>query len=241
MLSCIFLFYLLAFAAGDSAKGQTSDPDELYRHREDAASATRAADLWAARADAGRDFDASWKLARACYWLGTHGPEAKRRDALERGVKAGEQATGLQPSTPEGHFWMAANMGRLAESYGLTQGLKYRGRIRNELERVLAIDPSWQQGSADRALGVWYFKVPRLFGGSHSKAEEHLRRALGYNPRSSATLFFLAEVLLDDGRRSEARLLLQQILDSPLDPEWAPEDKDFKGRAADTIGRLPKL
>jgi hypothetical protein len=240
MVSCIFAFYLLAFGAGARAT-QSENPDELYRHREDFASAQRAADLWAASAAKG-DFDASWKLARICYWLGTRGPESERRASLDRGVKAGEQAIRLQPSRPDGHFWLAANMGRLAESYGLTQGLKYRGRVKAELEQVLTIDPAWLQGSADRALGVWYFKVPRLFGGSHTKAEEHLRRALGYNPRSAASLYFLAEVLEADHRRAETRALLQQTIDAPLDPDWAPEDREFKRLAEEKLRtQNPKL
>ena len=126
-------------------------------------------------------------------------------------------------------------MGALAESFGMWQGLKYRGRIKDALVRVLALDPAWQQGSADRALGWWYYKVPGLFGGSDEKAEMHLRRALAYNPKSTVTLFFLAEVVLDRGRRAEARALYQQVLDAPLDPDWTPEDRDFKARAKDKL------
>ena len=62
--------------------------------------------------------------------------------------------------------------------------MKYRGDIKNELETVLRLDPAFQQGSADRALGRWYFKVPGLFGGSNKKSEEHLRKSLTYNPNS---------------------------------------------------------
>ncbi len=74
-----------------------------------------------------RDFESAWKLARAQYWLGTQGPSGERRAALERGTDAGRRASTLEPSRPEGFFWMAANMGTLAESYGLRQGIKYRG------------------------------------------------------------------------------------------------------------------
>jgi hypothetical protein len=66
-------------------------------------------------------------------------------------------------------------MGALAESFGLRQGLKYRRQIKEELETVRRLDPRFQDGSADRALGRWYFKVPSLFGGSHKEAEAHLR------------------------------------------------------------------
>ena len=94
-------------------------------------------------------------------------------------------------------------MGALAESFGMRQGLKYRGDINDELLTVLKLDPAFQQGSADRALGRWYYKVPGLFGGSRKKSEEHLRKSLTYNPNSSASHFFLAETLID--RRPEER------------------------------------
>jgi tetratricopeptide (TPR) repeat protein len=232
-------FYLLgsiALAGGPIGFAQGGpNPDDLYRQRENMEVARQAADIWAARAAAGQDFEAAWKLARACYWIGTHDTESLRRPALERGVAAGEQAAKLKPDAPEGHFWMAANMGALAESFGLGQGIKYRGRIRDGLQRVLAIDQGWQQGSADRALGWWYHMVPGLFGGSEKKAEEHLRRALTYNPQSTATLYFLAEVLLEDGRKPEARTMFQQVLDVTVHPDWEPEDRDFKKKAAERL------
>jgi hypothetical protein len=132
---------------------------------------------------------------------------------------------------PEGYFWMAASMGSLAESFGLRQGLKYRTPIREALERVLAIDPAFQEGSADRALGRWYFKVPRLFGGSKAESEAHLRKALTYNPQSTATWTFLADTLFAMGRDADARAALQHVIDAPLDPDWTPEDREFKEAA----------
>jgi hypothetical protein len=103
---------------------------------------------------------------------------------------------------------------------------------------VLRLDPAFQQGSADRALGRWYFKVPGLFGGSSSKSEEHLRRSLTYNPSSSASLFFLAETLIGANRKQEARTLLEQLLAAPVDPEWAPEDREFKDKASVLVKTL---
>src|SRR5262249_11154111 len=132
---------------------------------------------------------------------------------------------------PEGYFWMAANMGALAESFGLRQGIKYRKPIREALETVLRLDPAFQQGSADRALGRWYDKVPGMFGGSDKQAEAHLRASLKYNPASTASHYFLAELFFDNGRKAEARTELQAVIDAPLDPEWTPEDRDFKAKA----------
>jgi tetratricopeptide (TPR) repeat protein len=227
-------------AAGNSAAGSAArDPDALYAKREDLASAREAAAIWADRLQKNpRDFEAAWKLARARYWLGGHVPEAERKSVLEAGIAAARTAVALEPNRPEGHFWMAANMGALAESFGLRQGLKYRGDIRDELLTVLRLDRAFQQGSADRALGRWYFKVPAFFGGSRKKSEEHLRRSLMYNPNSTASHYFLAETLLDAGRKDEARAELQKVLDAPLDPDWAPEDREFKEKAQRLISTL---
>jgi hypothetical protein len=201
------------------------------------ANARRARDTWASQAD-GKNFEASWKLSRVQYWLGMYGPESERRAALEQGVKSGEDAARIEPSRPEGHFWAAASMGRLAESFGLSQGLKYRGRVRDALRRVLAIDPGWQEGSADRALGWWYFRVPGLFGGSREKAIEHLKKSLTYDPQNTLSLLFLAEVTIAEGRKDEGRKLLQQVLDAPLDPDWTPEDRINKQKATERLRTL---
>ena len=223
--------YILLFCVPGPVLAQT-DADALYRERATAGKAEAAAKLWELQLAANpADVDAAWKLARAMYWIGTHGAAAAQRPALERGVSAGRQAATLAPGRPEGHFWMAANMGALAESFGMRQGLRYRGAIKDALETVLRIDPAFQQGSADRALGRWYHKVPGLFGGSEQKAEEHLRRSLTYNPDSTASRSFLAETLFELGRDREAREELQKVIAAPLDPDWEPEDRDFKEQA----------
>jgi tetratricopeptide (TPR) repeat protein len=227
-------------------KAQTADPapravdaDTLYAQREDLAKARQAAELWQQRLKADpKAFEAAWKLSRASYWLGTHGPLDARRADLEAGIEAARAAIAVEPNRPEGHFWLAANMGGLAESFGMRQGVKYRNPIREALEAVLRIDPAFQQGSADRALGRWYFKVPGLFGGSKDKAVEHLRKSLTYNAHSTASWFFLAETLLDMGKKDEARQALQQVLDAPLDPEWTPEDREWKQKAREKLQSL---
>ena len=206
--------------------------DALYAKRDDPVAARQAADLYLAHHRAApQDFVGCWKLARASYFLGTQGPAPERRMWLETGLAAATDAIALNGGRPEGHFWLAATMGALAESYGLRQGLKYRTRIKQALERVLAIEPAFMEGSADRALGRWYHKVPGLFGGSAAKAEQHLRRSLTYSPQSSVSLFFLGELYLDEGRPSEARRLFQQVLEAPVHRDYAPEDRFFKTQA----------
>ena len=213
--------------------------DALYADRTNLASAAAASAQWAdALTRDPRDFEAAWKQARVAYWLGSHTSENERRAHLEAGMQAARTAIALQPQRPEGHFWLAANMGTLAESFGLRNGLRYRGPVKDELETVLKLDPGFMNGSADRVLGRWYFRVPRLFGGSNKRAEEHLRASLKYDENSTISRFFLAELLIDEDRKPEARAELQKVIDAPISREWAPEDQEYKAKAAALLPRV---
>jgi tetratricopeptide (TPR) repeat protein len=241
ILGLLWLACAPVVAAGQAAGAPPSgDPDALYASREHLPAALEAASIWDRRLEANpRDFEAAWKLARACYWLGSHVPAAEQRARYERGIEAGERAAEVEPRRPEGHFWTAANMGALAESFGLRAGLRYRGAIKRALETVLALDPAFEYGSADRALGRWYAKVPGLFGGSRTKAIEHLERSLKYDPASAASHFFLAEIYLDmDDRDDAARRHLQNVLEAPIDAEWGPETKEFQTKAKPLLEKL---
>jgi tetratricopeptide (TPR) repeat protein len=229
-------------SAAYAAQVSSEDPEALYKDRENLASASKAADLWAGRLAANpKDFESASRLAQARYWLGTNGlPERDRKAALEAGIAAARAAIAINSGRPEGHFWLAANMGALAESFGLRQGIRYRGQIKDALLTTLKLDPAFLDGSADRALGRWYYKVPALFGGSKRKSEEHLRKSLTYNANSIISRIFLAETLEDLGRKDEARKEAQAAIDAPLDDYWAPEDRRFKEQAKRLLQRLAR-
>ncbi len=129
-------------------------------------------------------------------------------------------------------------MGMMAEGFGLRAGLKYRGPIKDELQKVLQIDAGYNQGSAYRALGRWYFKVPRLFGGNKKTAEQYLKKSLEYNPASTVSHYFLAELYQDQGRNAEAGTELQRVIDAPPDPTHVPEDRDYKEKARLLLVRI---
>ncbi len=237
--ACLFVAGLALPGSVRAAFQLAADADELYRHRDNIADAKQAADMWAAHA--ATDYPSAWKLARACYWIGTTGPDGDRRAALLRGIGAAKTATTLAPNRADGHFWLAADMGAMAEQGGVMQGLKYRGDIKSELEHVIAIQPDWQDGSAESALGRWYFEVPSWgFGGSHSKAKDLLRGVIARHPDNQTALSFLADVLLDEGKKDEAVALLQRVIAAPVDPDWIPEHDDYVAKAAARLRNLTK-
>ncbi len=241
--SCGVIAVLVALAATpvEARPVIQDDADAAYADRESPDRVRHAIGIWQARAASSPpDVEALWKLARARYWLGTNGPgdANRKKQELEAGMAAARLAIEHAPGRPDGHFWLAANMGGLAQAHGLRAGIRYRGAIKDALETVLAIDPGYLQGSADRALGRWYYKVPRPFGGNKERSEEHLRRALAYNEQSIITRVFLAETLISRDRDDEARQHLEAAIAAPLDPEWAPEDRRFQAQARALLAQL---
>lgn len=234
---------ILAVGSGLARAGPpqagAANRDALYAERATLANALAAADGWERRLRADpRDFESAWKLARACYWLGGHVPAKERRSQYERGIEAGQQAVAAEPHRPEGHFWLAANMGTMAESFGLRAGLKYRGPVKKSLETVVLLDRAYGQGAADRALGRWYRRVPGWLGGSKRKSIEHLLKSLEYDPTSAASHFFLAETYEDLGRNEDVRRELQAVLEAPRHPEWVPEVIEYQERARALLAKL---
>ena len=241
--SCIALFYILA-CRGSCRRRRIADactrtaptsPAHGARGRPVDRRAGRAPGFVRRRLEAG----ARLLLAR---W--SRCPRTNAAPLLERGIAAGETAMRLQPARPEGHFWIAANMGALAESFGLRAGLKYRKPIENELETVLRLDPAFQDGSADRALGRWYFKVPGLFGGSDKKAEEHLRASLTYDEHSTAQpAASWPKCCSTQDKKAEARARAPARARCPAQPRLDSRRPGVQGtrpRAAreDPVGRL---
>jgi hypothetical protein len=51
-------------------------------------------------------------------------------------------------------------------------------------------------------------------------------------------LFFLAETLIELDREDEARTMLERLIAAPIDPQWAPEDREFKQKASVLIKTL---
>ena len=231
---------LLLLAAGRTLAA-VDDPDALYRQRADLARAREALAIWDARLQTNpSDFESSWKVARATYWIGPHEDRDAGRRTLERGVTAGKRASAIEPDRSEGYFWTAANMGALAESYGLRQGLKYRGAIKDNLEHVLRIDPAYQKGSAYSALGRWYHLVPALFGGSEARSEEYLRKALTYNADGILVHLYLADTLFERDKDAEALEELSKTIAARRDPDFDPEEREMQAKASAELARRSK-
>lgn len=225
--------------AADAA-ALVKEGDALFVQRADLAKARQAAEAYQAAMSADpANPEPAWKLARVQYWLGKHarGDDAKIAE-FEKGIKAAKKALALDPNSIGGHYWLGVSYGLYGSAKGVTKSLSLIDPIKDEMAKVIALNPAYDSGGAYRVLGRLYYKVPGIFGGSNSKAIENLKKAISYGPRRWLNHLYLAEVYIDDGYNDKAKKELKAVIAGPPEPGMQPEWNEEKVQAKKLLDKL---
>jgi hypothetical protein len=157
------------------AAEKIAEAEPLYEGRDDMTRARTAVTVLrqAHAADYG-NYEAAWKLARACFFVGDRTDnDTEQEDMFRAGIAAGKAAVQLHPNKPDGHFWLGANYGGNAAHSTLSNLSSFQD-IKGEMEAVLKLDESYQGYSAYLGLGRLYLGAPKMLGGDVGKAIEYL-------------------------------------------------------------------
>ena len=215
-----------------SAVNLIAQADQLYVQREDLAHAREA--VVQAREAHTLDFnnyDAAWRVAKFDYYVATHTANDGERDrAFREGIDQGKQAVKLQDGKPEGHFWLGANYGGSAET-GTLAGMATVEDIRHEMETVIRLDESFQNGSPYMVLGLVDLKAPKLLGGDPEKAVSDMEKGLRFGATNAFLHLHLAEAYIAVKRSDDARKQLDAIISMTPDPNYLPEYKEAVAEA----------
>ena len=230
-----------AIDTGDAriASAKIAEGDQLYEKREDITKArvAVAALRQAVTADYG-NYEAAWKLSRACFYVGDHTTNGDEADDMFRtGVEAGKAAVKLQSNKPEGHFWLGANYGGEAKRSTLAS-LSSIQDIKSEMEAVIKLDEKFQGGSAYLALGRLYLEAPKVLGGDISKATEYLKKGLTISPNNALMKYYMAEAYASANKDAEAKKLIVEINEMTPDPQFQAEHKDAVEKANKLMQKL---
>jgi tetratricopeptide (TPR) repeat protein len=238
------LFLLSLLFAAPSGGAQTADTgaasrddsiaeaDRLFTHGENPARDRKALEeLERALAEAGDDYELLWHAARAAYHVADAArPEEKLR-GFERGIQYAERGVALRPNGVEGHFWLGASWGKYAETKGGLKAWRLTKKVRSEMETVLKLRPDYEDGAAYLALGELDRRLPGLFGGSKKRARSYLEEGVRIASHNLELKLQLAILDADQGRREEARRLLEEILAAPTDPAQPRADHEVREEA----------
>lgn len=221
-------------ALAGPCQDKVKQADELFAKRGEADNAGQAVALYeAAQAADPACQEALWKEVRALYWVGNHGPADAKEATFERAVQLAKKAVELNPKSIDAHYWLGVIYGVYGSAKGVTKSLSLVDPIKEEMKTVIAMNPNYDDGGADRVLGRLYFKLPGLFGGDNDKSMAYLEQAVKKGPRRYLNHIYLAEVYIDEGKKDQAKVLLNEVLAGPPQEgfeaeyaiDWKPQAK----------------
>jgi tetratricopeptide (TPR) repeat protein len=216
-----------AAAPVETSASSIQKADELYTQRADLGKVRAAINtLRVARTRDFNNYDILWRLAKYDYYLGAHSPNDDEKNRVFReGIEVGKAAVNLHGDRPEGHFWLGANYGGSAQT-GVLAGLSSISDIRDEMEAVLKIDPTYEGGSAYMVLGQLDLEAPKMLGGDPERATATLEKGDKLNQQNSMLKLQLAEAYFRTKRINDAKKVLDEIAKMKPDPNYLPEHQE---------------
>jgi tetratricopeptide (TPR) repeat protein len=202
------------------------------------------------------DYGANWRAAFVLLDEGELLPDslgrAERDSLFARAEVLARRAVAADSTRPEGHFAVAATVGRASLTMGKKERIRRARIVRDEALRTLALDPS--HDGAYHVLGRWNAEIMRLSGlsrflaksflgagifgrASWEQAIANLQKAVELDPGRIYHRLELARVYADRKRYQEARDQLGRISSLPdreaLDPLYRTRAGELGRRIAD--------
>jgi tetratricopeptide (TPR) repeat protein len=239
-LSLVLLTAVTPAAVSPPDVGQRAE--ELWKRRDDPAAAAEATRLLdEALAGAPNDYGLLWRAAAWQFWKSDDPslPDEQRAKFGKVGWDLAERAVAQRPGDVAGHFWAAVNMGNYSLGLGVVRALAQgiEGKFRKQLSEAERLDPRYAKGGIFNAWGRFYLVLPWPKR-DVKKAGENLRKALEVNPDNLRARVFLAQLALREDQPSEAKRLLDEVLQAVPGKYDAPEERRAKVMAAATMRKV---
>jgi tetratricopeptide (TPR) repeat protein len=232
-VSILFIVLLAPLCRAQENGSLIQQADSLYEQRGDLARAREVLGKCQEALIKGEDsYGAYWRMARIEYWIGDHtGNKGDKKRIFEQGIYHAKKAVQLAGDKPEGHYWLGINYGVYGEAKGILKSLSLVKPIKEEMNKVLALNPSFDDGGADRVLGRVYHELPGFAGGSKKKSLEHLLKSREMGPQVGLTRIYLADTYLSLDEIEKARQELEFVVAMEPDPKLIPETAEEKEMA----------
>jgi tetratricopeptide (TPR) repeat protein len=201
-------------------------------------------------------YEANWRASIVLLDQGEQVPDSVRspeRDSLyARAERLARRAVAADSLGADGHFALAAAVGRASLTMGKKERIRRARVIRDEAERTIAIDP--RHDGAYHILGRWNAEIMRLSGlsrffaktmlgaGIFSQASwdgaiSNMERAVALDPGRLYHRLELAEIYVDRKRYDDAR---EQLTEVAALPDREIMDSLYRREAAALAQRIAK-
>jgi tetratricopeptide (TPR) repeat protein len=208
----------------------------------------------AALASDSGSYEANWRAAMALLDMGEQIPDSVKsseRDSLyARAESLARRAVDADSTRPEGHFALAAAVGRASLTMGKKDRIRRAALIRDEARKAIALDSTYD--GAYHIVGRWNAEIMRLSGfsrffaksfmgagifkeASWDSAVVNLEKAVALDPRRIYHRLELARVYADRKRYDDARA---QLAEAESLPEREIRDSAYKREAGELAARL---
>jgi hypothetical protein len=124
--------------------------------------------------------EAASQLARACFDMVEFAAKGTQRiDYAKQGIAAAREAVARDFKLVAGHYYLAMNLGQLADAMRNLGGLKLVAEMEREFHTARKFDAAFDFAGADRSLGLLYRDAPGwpISVGNRTKARQHLEQA----------------------------------------------------------------
>jgi tetratricopeptide (TPR) repeat protein len=207
-------------------------------------------------------------LMEALYFMGryTGASVAEQKTICGKGKAIGEtgkaqifQQTGLKnfdkpesaaaklkdtPGATAFFFWDGALIGQWALAYGKMAAAR-EGAARAILDSgtiTLLLDEKAEDAGGHRVVGRLHHQTPSIpfitGWASNKEAMKHLARAVELGPANPMNYWFYGDVLMDEGRKAEAKAVLEKGAALPPRPEKLTEDTDSIANIRNLLAKL---
>lgn len=201
------------------------------------------------------NYDASWRAALTLLDLGEQIPDSAKgheRDSLySLAERYAARATAANPNGADGHFALAASIGRVSLGLGTEARIRQAKVIRAEALRTIGLNP--RHDGAYHILGRWSAEIMRLSGlsrffarnflgagifkeASWKNAIANMQKAVELDPGRIYHHLELARIYADRKRPADAAAQLQVVESLPvrelMDSAYKRQGMELRARLA---------
>lgn len=223
----------------ESTEGLLKKADTAWQKREDPQQTREAIQRWKQALEQDpKHTELYYRLAKASGRAYRDSSVSKERKSwAAQGLQYAKQAIRSEPQKPEALAAYAEALGQSAQANKGPSGLKNVKLAVKALNQAIEIQPRYAY--AHMMLSNFYRQAPRVISiGNLDKALEHARLAVEYDPHAGINHVTLAEALIENNKKDEAKVELEKALNVTHSPDRLPENKSDQEKARKLLQSL---